>query len=77
MSTRKQTEIVRSGQQSEDPMCRHCAGITAHETWCITCNAVVYYAFRVVSDDEYLTPGDAIMLHALGVEWGGAACDGR
>lgn len=71
MSTRKQTEIAGSSQQAEGPICEHCAGVTAHETWCMTCNPVVYYAFRVVSDDGYLTLGDAIILHALGVEWSG------
>ena len=76
MSTRRQTDLARSGQHAEGTICEHCAGVTVHETWCITCNPVVYYAFRVLSDDGYLALGDAIILHALGVNWSDRACRG-
>jgi len=69
MSARQQADLARSSQHPEGPICSHCAGVTVHETWCITCNPVVYYAFRVACDGSYLTPGDAIILHALGVDW--------
>lgn len=69
MSTRQPAELARSSQHPEGPICAHCAGVTVHETWCITCNPAVYYAFRVASDCGFLTLGDAIILHALGVDW--------
>ena len=73
MSTRQQSESSRSNQDSAGSICDHCAGVTSHETWCITCNAVVRYAFGAVSDGGHLTVGDELILHALGVEWSGEA----
>ena len=69
MSTRQQTELSRNNQYSAGPICDHCAGVTSHETWCITCNALVRYAFGAASDHGRLTLGDELSLHALGVEW--------
>lgn len=65
----QQNELVPSNQYCEGPICDHCAGVTAHEPWCITCNAVVRYAYGVVSYANLLTLGDELILHALGVEW--------
>lgn len=69
MSTRQQTESAHSNQYSESSICDHCAGVTSHEPWCITCNAVVRYAFGAASGGGHLTVGDELILHALGVEW--------
>ena len=69
MSTRQQTESAHSNQYSESSICDHCAADTSHEPWCITCNAVVHYAFAAASGGGHLTLGDELILHALGVEW--------
>jgi hypothetical protein len=56
--------------------CEHCGGIVRHERWCITRDALVQYAFAAVLDAEKLTISDALILHALGVEWGKSHCRG-
>ena len=75
MSTRQQNELARGNHYGEGSICDHCAGGTGHEPWCITCNAIVRYAFAAVSRDNHLTLGDELILHALGVQWSGAACE--
>ena len=57
-----------SNQYPADPECSHCAGITAHEAWCIAHNLFVQYAFQAVINND-LTIGDTLILHALGVKW--------
>ena len=58
-----------NNQYSADPACGHCDGVTSHETWCITQNASVQYAYQVVADSGLLSTGDHLILHALGVMW--------
>jgi hypothetical protein len=77
MSTRQQTESSRTNQLTAGPPCDHCEGVTSHETWCITCNAVVRYAYGVVVDSSHLTLGDELSLHALGVRWSAEASKGN
>ena len=72
MLPRQQTDSGHS-QYGEGSICGHCAGVTSHQTWCITCNAVVRYAFGVVLDGRHLTLRDELILHALGVKWSGVA----
>lgn len=74
MSTRQQTELASGNQNGQGSFCGRCAGVTSHETWCITCNTIVRYAFRIVLDGCQLTLGDELILHALGVEWSRASC---
>lgn len=69
MSIRQQIESSCSIQLSAGSVCNHCAGVTSHEPWCITCSAVVRYAYGLVLDRGQLTVGDELILHALGVEW--------
>ena len=69
MSPRQQTELSRTNQLTAGPVCDHCAGVASHESWCITCNAIVRYAYGAVIDGGRLTLGDELSLHALGVEW--------
>jgi len=57
--------------------CEHCGGIIRHESWCITIDPVVYYAYQVVLDPTKLTLADSLILHALGVAWGGSTCSGN
>lgn len=76
MSTHQQTESFRSNQLTTGPVCDHCEGVTSHETWCITCNAIVRYAYGAASNSFRLTLGDELSLHALGVEWSGEASEG-
>jgi hypothetical protein len=58
-----------SNQYSAQTACEHCGGIVRHEKWCITCDAVVRYAYSVVLELESLTSFDRLILHALGVSW--------
>lgn len=77
MSTRPPTESARSNPHTENSICEHCSGVTSHETWCITCNSLVRYAFVIVADSRDLTRGDELILHALGVEWHSKDLRGR
>ena len=58
-----------SNQYGADSACGHCEGITCHEAWCITQNVSVQYAYQAVSDPVNLSPGDHLILHALGAAW--------
>jgi hypothetical protein len=49
--------------------CEHCQGIIRHESWCITRDPLVYYAYQIVADPSRLTFGDSLVLHSLGVTW--------
>ena len=57
--------------------CEHCQGIIRHQPWCITQDAMVYYAYQIVADPTKLTIGDALILHSLGVVWGGKTGQGN
>ena len=74
MSIHPPTESARNNQYSQDAGCDHCSGVTSHEPWCITCNALVSYAYGILSDGGHLTQGDELILHALGVEWNSEGC---
>jgi len=67
MSEYQQTESVHANQ-AQHSVCDHCGGGATHETWCITCNNVVSYAFGIVMDGRQLTLRDELILHALGVK---------
>jgi hypothetical protein len=71
MSIRQQNESASSNQHIQGPLCDHCAGVAGHEPWCITRNAFVRYAYGLVARGSLLTLRDELILHALGVEWGG------
>jgi hypothetical protein len=62
---------THSNQCSADYTCGHCDGIILHESWCITQNASVQYAYQAVSGPGQLSPGDHLILHALGAAWTG------
>ena len=49
--------------------CQHCQGLFEHETWCITQDANVQYAFGIVADASKMTFSDTLILHSLGVAW--------
>jgi hypothetical protein len=72
MSRYQQTESAPGNSYTPSSICGHCAGVTSHETWCITRNLFVRYAFAIVLDGRQLTLGDELILHALGVEWNAA-----
>ena len=65
-----------SNLYSAQTACEHCGGIVRHEKWCITCDAVVHYAYSAVLEPENLTLCDRLILHALGVSWGKNCCAG-
>lgn len=43
----QQTESAH-GNHPHSSICDHRGGTIAHETWCITCNAIVRYAYGIV-----------------------------
>jgi hypothetical protein len=57
--------------------CEHCGGIGRHERWCITCDALVQYAYGAVAEPEKLTLLDQLILHALGASWRKNQCPGE
>jgi hypothetical protein len=69
MPERDQIPLSRCDQNSADSACGHCDGVICHEPWCITQNTSVQYAYQVISDPSCLSPGDHLVLHALGVAW--------
>ena len=71
------TTWYHSNRYCAQAACAHCGGIVRHETWCITLDPVVYYAYRVVLDPSQLTLSDSLILHALGVAWENTACHGN
>jgi hypothetical protein len=48
----------------------------AHEPWCMTLNAEISYAYKIVMDPTALTVGDALILHSLGAAWSKQGCQG-
>lgn len=50
-------------------LCEHCLGTVAHETWCMTRDPKVQYAYAIVNDPCALTYRDSLILHSLGVTW--------
>jgi hypothetical protein len=60
-----------SNRCNTDSACGHCDAVMRHEPWCITQNAIVQYAYRAVSEPGHLSPGDHLILHALGAAWTG------
>jgi len=49
--------------------CEHCDGVVRHEPWCITHNAAIFYANKIVMEPAALTIGDSLILHSLGAAW--------
>jgi hypothetical protein len=66
-----------SNQYAAASACEHCGGIIRHGRWCITCNALVQYAYGAVLDAAKLTLTDSLILHALGVSWQQNRCAGN
>ena len=67
MPAQTQLPLTHSNQYNADSACGHCDGVIRHEPWCITQNPSVHYAYEVVLNPSYLSPGDYLILHALGV----------
>ncbi len=59
----------QSTQANVKGACPHCGSAQRHEPWCVTTNASVHYAYAIVLASSLLTPGDALILHSLGVIW--------
>jgi hypothetical protein len=70
------TTWYHSNRYSAQAACEHCEGIVRHESWCITVDRTVYYAYQVVMDPDKLTLADSLILHALGVAWESKKCTG-
>jgi hypothetical protein len=69
MPAQSQIPLSHSNQYSADSACGHCDGVVRHESWCLTQNATVQYAYQAVSDPDRLSSGDHLILHALGAAW--------
>jgi hypothetical protein len=69
--------ILHSNRYNEQSACPHCEGVVRHEPRCITLHPAVYYAYQIIADPSKLSVGDALILHSLGVIWGGKACQGN
>jgi hypothetical protein len=69
MAVQHQHPSIHSNQYSADSACAHCDGVIRHEPWCMTQNDSVQYAYQAVSDPGHLSPGDHLILHALGAAW--------
>jgi hypothetical protein len=69
MPAQTQLPLTHSNRYSADSACGHCDGVIRHEPWCITQNPDVHYAYEVALNPSYLSPGDHLILHALGAAW--------
>ena len=69
MPTQNQLPWGHSNRYSADSACLHCEGVIRHESWCLEQNANVHYAYQAVSEPDWLSLGDQLILHALGVAW--------
>jgi hypothetical protein len=56
MNTAQTSYRSHSNRYSSDRACEHCEGIIRHETWCITNNEVIRYAYQAVLNAESLAP---------------------
>jgi hypothetical protein len=78
MPLQSHSPMSPSNQYTAGSGCGHCDGVIRHEPWCVTQNASVQYAYQAVSDPGHLSPGDHLILHALGTAWTqGDFCPGR
>ena len=76
MSDNSPVTWFHSNRYHAQAACEHCEGIIRHEPWCITLDPIVRYAYQIVLDPCQLTMSDALILHSLGVMWGGKTCRG-
>jgi hypothetical protein len=77
MSSNGSTALFHTNRYHAEAACEHCRGIVRHESWCITRDPIVYYAYEVVLDGNKLTLEDRLILHALGVGWEPQASQGK
>lgn len=68
------TTWYHSNHYNAQAACEHCSGVIRHESWCITANPLVFYAYEAVLDADKLSVGDVLVLHSLGVVWTGKVC---
>jgi hypothetical protein len=61
--------LSHSNQYTAHSACGHCEGVIRHEPWCITQSTSVQYAYQALLDPDQLSPGDQLILHALGAAW--------
>jgi 3-oxoacyl-[acyl-carrier-protein] synthase III len=69
MPVQSHLPLSHSNQYTADSACGHCEGVIRHEAWCITQNASIQYAYQALLDPGHLSPGDQLILHALGAAW--------
>ncbi len=70
----KNSAVFHSNRYSADSACEHCGGVVRHENWCITRDALVFYAYDAVLHPGKLSSEDVLRLHGMGVTW--TACQG-
>jgi hypothetical protein len=64
MSVTKSAPWYHRNKYTVGNSCEHCDGVMQHESWCITRNPKVMYAYEVVLDAKKLTLVDELSLHA-------------
>ena len=69
MLNTRQVIWQQTNRQNAIYACPHCGKAQQHESWCVTMNLSVRYAYAVVLSSSLLTPGDVLILHSLGVIW--------
>jgi hypothetical protein len=74
MSSANSTVWKHTVKYSAESSCKHCEGVIRHEPWCVTVSQAVSYAYDILLDAAKLTPGDRLILHALGVAWVNNSC---
>jgi hypothetical protein len=69
MTGQNRLQLSRPEPTSTDSACGHCDEVISHKPWCITRNLSVQYAYQAVANPAEMSPGDHLILHALGVAW--------
>ena len=69
MPVQDNVPLSHSNRYSSYSACVYCDGVIRHVPWCVTQNVSVQYAYRAVSNPDQFSPGDHLVLHALGATW--------
>jgi hypothetical protein len=64
-----QDAIYHSNKYTAVAACPSCEGIVRHESWCISQNENVLYAWEIIANPAVMTEQDRLILHALGIVW--------
>ena len=71
MNNTNSASAYNSNSCSAPSPCAFCEGIFQHAAWCASRDPGASYAYQIVVDASKITLADSLILHSLGVEWGG------